>query len=335
LSTVTANVTLPASTSIVTISWSSSNTAVFSDTGVVIRPTGSHATLTLTGTFTSTVDPSVTQTIDWPVRVLHSAATFDDFLNVSYEVQSGQLVNTAYSGIYYTPELKGTATIVTGGAYSAVHTGTNGYIDLGPKVGTLVRSSEWTIEFYIWTPNDSGHMLAFGNDPQITTTTAGNWRGTMVFLNPNLNFRIFTAGQTGQTTTGNSGGIGTRTGGFVHLALVKQGNYVNIYRNGSLAQNNRDTSFAALVSNAVFGSGNDDLEPLRYGYLGRPMFTSQANVSNVRFYGFKVYSKAIYPVTSGSGTVYFDGSSVGPLTTAMRTFKATLSTAFGGSDTAN
>jgi hypothetical protein len=59
-------------------------------------------------------------------------------------------------------------------------------------------------------------------------------------------------------------------------------------------------------------------------------------VANLKFYGFKVYSKAIYSTNATDGVgCYFDGGSVGELTNAMRTFKAALSVAFGGTNTSD
>ncbi|MCL2879472.1 MAG: InlB B-repeat-containing protein, partial [Treponema sp.] len=121
LTTLSANITLPASdttgTNLVNVSWSSSNTAVLSNSGVVTRPTGaSNTTLTLTGTFTYVDNPAQSVAQSWPVRVMRTNATWDEFLNVSYVADTSGLKNTAYSGDFYQP-------ILDSGAAPAIGTG--------------------------------------------------------------------------------------------------------------------------------------------------------------------------------------------------------------------
>jgi hypothetical protein len=182
-------------------------------------------------------------------------------------------------------------------------------------------------------------MLAFANEEPPAS------RGTVRFSNPGLYFRTHTAGIGGTTTdTGNSGGLSsnTRLNKWVHLTLVRNGNYIGIYRNGGVAQNNENTNFSALTTNPIFGPdpavGTDSL---RYGYLGKTL-TGTA-VTKVKFYGFKAYAAAIVPL-NGTKTDHatLDGGTVStvteegtPITYAMRQFKVALNAAFGLEDSEN
>jgi hypothetical protein len=335
-STVAGDLSLPQGDAFVNVNWTSSNPGVLSNTGEVTRPAGSHATVTLTGVFSPAFGSAAPVTQSWTVRVMKADAVFEDFLVVNLEVDNtGNLVNTAPGTAYGNPSLSGTASVITSTVgeteYKAIDTGASGYIDLGPKLGGLLRKTQWTIEFYLNTPSDAGDMLAFANEE----TPAS--RGTVRFFNGGLNFRTQTAGSGGtQTNTGNSGGIGARAGKWVHLVLVRNGNNILIFRNGGVAQNNRDRDFSALTTNDLFGPDPEvSLDSLRYGYLGKPLFASTANVANVKFYGFKAYSAAIVP-HQNSGDWYLDGSSTaGPITETMRTFKAALNAAFGLEDSTN
>jgi hypothetical protein len=257
------------------ISYSSSAEDAITTAGVVTRPDGTGSTaVTLAATFTSpalsTIQP-VQKT--YSVRVMGTTASNEDFLTVHYAVNdSGTLVNVASvtkdSDGYFTPGLEGTAAVIantvtsgtiTGtGTVKAIDTGSAGYINLGSKVGALLRKDEWTIEFYMWSPSGTiGQMFAFGNDETIEGTSAGLYRGSIAFENGSLNFSAYTAGRSGVTEIGNSGGItnADKTTGFMHMALVKKGNNVFIFRNGDIAQNNRDRDFSILASNPAFGSG--------------------------------------------------------------------------------
>jgi hypothetical protein len=321
LSTLAANLTLPASDDFVIVTWRSSNPAILSNTGVVSRPgNGVHAELTLTGTFTSILDTSVTETVTWPVRVLHSAAAFNDFLNVSYEVRDGQLINTAFSGAYYTPSLQGDASIdtTTAPAYPYIKIGTDGYIDLGPRVGALLLQNEWTIEFYVKaSTNNTGQLLGFANDENIINTDASPWHGAVYFRTQSLVFSAHNNGANpsvnsyGDTAaavdTGNSGGVGDRINRWMHVTLIKRGSYIAILRDCSQAQNDRARDFSRL-SNSIFRAAEENQYPLRYGYLGRNIFAnvsdgdanSKAHMNNTQYYGFKVYSKALVSIAGES-----------------------------------
>jgi hypothetical protein len=343
-SAIGADIALPQGDAFVNVNWSSSNPGVVSSTGAVTRP-AADTTVTLTGIFSAAVgEPySVTKTVE--VKVLRANAVFEDFLIAKLEVnEQGQLVNTAPTGTAFNPTLQGTASVVSSTVgetvYKAVNTGSSGYIDLGPKLGALLLNTQWTIEFYINTPSDAGDMLAFANEE----TPAS--RGTVRFHNPALWFRTHTAG-TGGTTTGlgGSGGLGSaRTNRWVHLTLVRDGNYVGIYRNGGVAQNNQGINFSALTTDPIFGADPAvSSDPLRFGYLGKTL-TGTA-VANVQFYGFKAYAAAIVPITAdrfanatldGGTTTGADASEEGtPITWAMRQFKAALNAAFGLADSSN
>lgn len=71
LTAVSANLSLPASADNVPLTWSSSNTAIVSDAGVVTRPSGNSQTVTLTAT------TGVGTTLAFPVTVLGQGPSAD------------------------------------------------------------------------------------------------------------------------------------------------------------------------------------------------------------------------------------------------------------------
>jgi len=343
LSTVGGNISLPQSDTFVTVAWASTNTGLVDINGTVNQPSGAPETATLTGTFTSVNDPSVSDTETWTVRVMHSDAAWSDYLNVHYVASASGLENTAYSGTYYVPTLEESAATATGlggdGTVDAelantvetgqpnkapegdvnnygyyVKLGSDGYIDLGPTVGALLRKPEWTVEFYIRLQADAGTMLSFANDQPITDATNSPWRGTLLFHNSGMFFKALRNGAVGYNTgsqdgatseavsTGNSGGISAaRRNQWVHLALVKRTDgTVRIMRNGVRAQNNfTNTGYNRITNEAIFGSGDPTVDDLRFGYLGRSVLANSGVTGNTAdgtpnawIYGFKVYSKA-------------------------------------------
>jgi len=198
-------------------------------------------------------------------------------------------------------------------------------------------------------------MLSFANDQPITNTNLTNtatnerWRGTLLFHNPGMYFKAlyYGANNNGQgsndspqnnvVSTGNSGGIGsTRTNQWLHLAVIKQtGGTVKLMRNGGRAQNNSgNTGYSQINNNDTFGSGDPELEALRFGYVGRSVLAGSGatgdvvnGTPNAWIYGFKVYSKAA-PVTGTNDDL------AGPPTQAeLRTTKGTMNAAFGFSNT--
>jgi len=331
LSTKDANFTLPASDSSVTVNWSYSGAGVSISGSTATVSRGSDAQEgTLTGTFTLISDPTVTTARTWNVRVMRSGATWDEYLNVHYKaVSASEFKNNAYSGGFYSPALMGSTAQIkkqtgVGGAnagqeYFYVDLGNGGYIDLGPKVGALLRKPEWTVELWIWLPSDANTMMSFANDAAINTTSQSPWRGTVMFHNTGLWFSLFNNGvynlssiETGNgavvtagAAAGNSGGVGGRINQWLHLAIVKRNqtsDTIRIMRNWTKAMNGDTNNLSRISTDAAFGSGSTEEWDLRYGYLGRSVLSGvsslNANLRNTtidggRIYEFKVYTKAV------------------------------------------
>jgi hypothetical protein len=294
-----------------------------SNTGAVTR-SSSHVELTLTGTFTHATDDDVFATKNWRVRVMRTNAALDEFLNVHYKIDGGVLKNVAWSGEYYVPSLGGDATIQARGNYNYINVGANGYIDLGEKIGALMRKPEWTIEFLAYIPSDSGTIFGIANRHPSTTGS-----GSIVLHNAALRLKAITSGTTGAASnTAESTNDASRTGGslglqnfsgnsaqWVHLGIIRRPDsyvtgYTNsgagaasgtmrIIRNWGRAQNDRHIDFRKISTNANFGSVNDETYPMPYAYLGRGMFTGvNADLNNGTpnglYYEIKVWSKAVH-----------------------------------------
>ena len=334
LSTVRANITLPtnytaaAIGSGVTVTWSTDNTALNANTGAVTRPSGAnHATGVLTGRFTSLEVPRYFEDVEWRVRVMRSAATWEENLAVHYKVENGVFRNIAWSGDYYQPVLRGNAAIAGPGSGNAnsygqyvtlgtgTSTATGGYIDLGPKVGALMRLPNFTIEVLYRYPagdNPNTTVLSFANDPPntITNTNAGSFRGTIVYSNGGLFFRAFNAGANGGAagsgtnnaqvvSTGNSAGIAGRVNQWVNLGLVRGTgtNIIRVQRNWTRAQNEIGTDVSRITNNAAFGSGDPEVDDLRFGWVGRSVLDQAGTAAlayfrpaNTWVYEIKVWS---------------------------------------------
>jgi hypothetical protein len=344
LSTVASDITLPASDSAVTVRWSSSAPLVFSDTGTVTRPS-TNTSLTLTGTFTSAANPLVSLVKTWNVQVLGNSAPISDYLVLDLQFENGHWVNKAFSGDFYEPTLAGTAALQSQSGYDVINLGTGGYIDLGPKLGSLLRkSSEWTVEFNIYAENNSGTLFSFANDDNINNTNADSWRGTVSFTVPGLAFYAANNGRNGYSTgddqrdtetfiiTGRSYGLPTpnesnsQLNRWTHVMICKSNNYIGIFRYGVHAQNDKGYSFVRLTESNAFDAADDETWPLQYGYLGRSAFESITSVTgenvkivNGKFANVKFYSKSLVDLTGGDvtwGDFFGDRKSV---TDAMNT----------------
>lgn len=324
LSTVASNITLPGSDGNVTVTWSSSAPSVFSDTGAVSQPS-TNTSLTLTGTFTSTANPLVSVDKTWNVRVLGTGAPISDYLVLDLQYENDQLVNRAESGDFYEPALMGGATIQSQGGYDVINLGSGGYIDLGPKLGSLLRKPEWTVEFNIYAENNSGTLFSFANDDNINDTTAGSWRGTVNFVVPALSFYAANAGRNGYSVgdnqrdtdtfiiTGRSNGLAVNSNAhlnkWTHVMICKSNNYIGIFRYGVHAQNEKNFNFSRLTDSDAFNAADEETWPLRYGYLGRSAFESitsvtgeNVKIANGKFANVKFYSKSLVELTGGDVT---------------------------------
>jgi hypothetical protein len=333
LSTVEANITLPVSDSTVNVTWSSSNTSALSNTGTVTRPPSGdgHTEVTLTGTFTSVFDPNTTEDKEWDVRVMREGALAVEFLNVHYSVVFDEeaaakvLKNIAYSGKYYVPKLMGDAKLEnkTGTransdqySYDYINVGDNGYIDLGEKIGALLRNKpEWTVEFHARIPVNNGTMFGVANQHPSTSL------GSIILNNEALMLRAIASGTTGANSgsntmnnnvsvTGNSGGLGSFTGAvngnngaqWVQLGIIRRpDSYVTTYtnaptdgrlygtmrtiRNWGRAQNDRHVDYRKINDNPNFGSVNDETYPMPYAYIGRNMVTGVTGGTNTQATG--------------------------------------------------
>ncbi|MCL2879745.1 MAG: LamG domain-containing protein, partial [Treponema sp.] len=364
LSTFDAVGTIPVSDANVTVTWSTSDPSVINN-GIICRPTGAApVTADLTAVFTSVWDPSVTETKTWEnVRIMHTGAIWSDYLNVYYAVdENGVFRNLAPSGDYYTPTLMDGAVVEQSASANAqiplynngyyVNVG-NGYIDLGPKVGAILRKTDWVIEFYIHLPDGVTEVtpISFANDANITDTNSSPWRGTFSLSQNALNLRALYNGANGwnlgsnssvQSTgisTGNSGGITTgRTNMWLNLMLVKvpAGNCF-VERNWGRAQNQQDnTGYNQLATDPRFGSGDPSVDDFRYAYLGKSIFANAAGVSGGQatgtpgafYYELKVYSKSPANMPS-AGDPFIDAATKA----SNIADKAAMNTAFGYGNT--
>jgi len=323
LSTVDADIILPQSDDSVTVVWTSTVPGLNND-GTVVRPSGTPATGTLTGVFTSVQDTGATVTKTWNVRVMHSDAEPEDYLVLDVGSESGVLKNLAPSGSYYEPTLEGTAQVALQNSLEVIDFN-GGYVDLGPKVGSLLRKDEWTIEFYLYVPTAAydSTLFSFANDGNISDTTDSPWRGTATFVAPSLSLGLANKGrydletQAQPTPNGNrawfgrSSGLGAPNGGYLgqwsHVLLTAHDGNINIYRTNEVDQqgwlsNNSKAYKADRLRTEDFGSGDPEEFDLRYGYIGKSVYDSITPLFNnidrqlpatAKIYGFRAYSKAL------------------------------------------
>jgi len=302
LSTVDADITLPETDDLVAVSWVT-NFSGLTTTGTVSRPSGTPSTGTLTGTFTSVQFPTVFDTKTWNVRVMHSDAVPEDYLVLDVGFDGGTLKNLAPSGTYYEPTLKDNAALQMKNGINFINFN-GGYVDLGEKVGALLRKPEWAIEFYVYAPaipntNDdstASTLFSFANDQPINNTNrakvAGeDWRGTVTFVAPKLSLALanngrYNVGDSQQTSTndrvwfGNTNGLKTSgfNGQWIHVLVnVDANGRVNIYRTsmdsaGWLAEPTRALRATRLSAEDIFGSGDPEEYDLRYGYIGKSVY---------------------------------------------------------------
>ena len=369
LSTVDANITLPASYTFdgvtINVVWESDNTSALSNSGAVTRPpapANAPAALTLTGTFTHGTYPVVSKEKVWNVRVMHTGAIMTDYLNFHLGVVdvggTKTLKNLAASGDYYEPTMMSGASIDSSVAgYDVINVG-NSYIDLGPKVGSLLRKPEWTIEFYIYAQTNQGTMLAFSNDNPISDTTNSPWRGVVTLANPAIQFRAYNHGRASHgdntdnsniVSAGGSAGLTNFTGNvsgnngaqWAHIMVIKSGQYIGIFRNWGMAMDNgRDRNFNRINTSPDFGAADDETFPLQFAFLGKSPFTASgigtdaAQMANARFYNLKIYSKPWATLTGASGVTLSDPYSNPTRTQAeLRAAKAVINTAWGRPNT--
>ncbi|MDR0759400.1 MAG: LamG domain-containing protein [Treponema sp.] len=304
LGSVSTRLTLPVEYNGVTISWSSSNTAVISGDGTVTRPAygQNDASVTLTAMFSMTGGTTTTKT--YTATVL--AKTSSGGLQLHYTFADNNANDQSGNG--YNGTLNGSATFGTAGGIGYFDTGsTNGYLDMGASAGGILGSDgEFTIAAYVYIPTSTAID---------TTTLAGtdvvNQRNNKNFLwnfssglsdgtdaVRNTHDFVFFRVWDGQYTTRKktSEKWGTRTGSITpakglwrHVMVTQDPSGIaKLYINGEKKAENKT------------GTGGDGyyilpsaMEPLVNNWIGRSGYNPNDYMANTRFADFRIYSEAL------------------------------------------
>ncbi|MDR1128657.1 MAG: LamG domain-containing protein, partial [Treponema sp.] len=219
------------------------------------------------------------------------------FLALRYEVNINAFTATPSSGAPWNAQLSGGAAIITEEGKQLVDTGgSNGYVDLGPQTGELLRSlSEFSIEIYVYVPSETslsgnGHFIWLMS----STTQATQAQGSYMFLRASDQaFSIAKTGWGSGQTTENKGNI--EKGWWKHIVVTRAAdNTTTLYVNGTRIS---QSDAAAMTVD------HSDLDALNYCYFAKPVFSGDNYLKNVRYYRLNIYNKALSSeeIVSGLG----------------------------------
>jgi hypothetical protein len=201
------------------------------------------------------------------------------------------------SGASWNAVLNGGASIKTEEGFKVVDVGgSNGYVDLNSKTGTLIKSlPEFSIETYVCVPSETslsgnGHFVWTLGSTNTVTASAGSY---MFFRAAEQTFAISQAGWNSAQSTPGKGNIGK--GQWKHIVVTRESDYTTtVYVNGA------ELSKSAGDSMTIDHTGGD-FAALAYCYLARPVFSGDNYLKNAMYYRFNIYDKALTAAETANG----------------------------------
>lgn len=205
-----------------------------------------------------------------------------DFTNVS-----SRNVTDSVSGI--TAKMAGSAKVEQMGRYTVLNLGaSSGYLDLTATAGEAIAAlGNFSISCYYFVP-ESANITGNGNFLWAfsTSTACSSTAGTYHAYRINAQ-RIATTPNGYSNEVGFDLGSASQQGHWIHVCYTQSSKTGKLYINGTLA----GSSTTMPILKTTFN------EAPRYCWLGRPPFTGDAYLANVKIYDFCIYNRTL-PITT-------------------------------------
>jgi hypothetical protein len=187
------------------------------------------------------------------------------------------------SGNGYNATFYNAACVKKIGSYSVLDLGaSNGYLDLGTSVGTLIASlNDFTIATYLYVDESTSVTAAgnfvwsFGNSNNMSSAANGG----MFFSAVSTRFAISLTNWSAEKSL--SYGSAFTKGTWKHLVYVQSGTTGSIYLNG------------ALIKTGTISLTPSSLKSTSYNYIGRSLYSSDAYLLNSYLADFRIYNTAL------------------------------------------
>jgi hypothetical protein len=300
LSAVTTNIDLPVTGPnypSVAISWSSSNTDIISNTGILNAPSYFNSPVTLTATLTL---GQSTKTKTFAANVLAKEGTkFNNDLLVRYDFSNvNNRIVKDVAEKQFSGTLESNATLRTigteqTGIYNVLDLGNaTGYFDLGTEVGKVIcLLNDYTLSTYFRIENDYTALSSFGNfiwnfsnSNNAASAQNGYIIGSLKDQSVSITPGYYTTGSGNQTTSFSTEAL---KGNWHNITYTQKGTIGSIYIDGILLASTTITNkpTTALIKNGLMGTP--------YNWIGRSCFTTDAFLRKTMIYDFRLYSKAL------------------------------------------
>ena len=187
------------------------------------------------------------------------------------------------TGNGYNAKLIGSAKIIKLAEFNLLKTGsTNGYVDLGSKIGQLINSlSDFSISTYLYIDpslnlsNNGNFVWTFSNSANISTSA----RGCMFYTAKNSRYAICPTNY--RTEESVSVGVESEKGSWKHVTYTQSGTIGKVYIDGVL----RKTSTINMLPK--------DLGITDYNYLCKSSYSSDQILLNSMLCDFRIYNTAL------------------------------------------
>ncbi len=302
LTNVTSNLNMPqtVTTPGVSITWTSSNTAVVSLDGTVTRPTNFDATSILTATLSETSNGETYTLVKSFTVVVKATNILGDILaNWDFNkdlifVENGLTKVKSSSEMPFVGTVMNDATIRTIGAptsiqYNVLYTGNGtGYFDLGTAIGEAVYSlTDYTIAGY-FRADDDAVISTGGNFYWTLSNTADAVADPTGYIIGQLNVQrnaitptLYSAEQ------GVSAGTAAPVGGWHHIAYVQSGTTGTVFVDGVSVATAPVSNLPSTTLPIIGRTGT------YYNWLGRSPYVLDNYLKKTMLYGFQLMKATV------------------------------------------
>ena len=208
----------------------------------------------------------------------------DSSLKLHYTFSGSDAYVADQSGNNYNGILKNGAVPEQLGSFYVLNLGSqNGYIDLTPTAGNLIKTlSDFSIALYIYVEphvdltQNGNFICTFANSDDMARTANGN----MFLIAKNTRYAISSTHWQNETTV--SANSDLEKGTWKHLAYTQEGNTGRLFIDGAQVQ----------TYNRVFMKPQD-LGETGFNFIGRSCYASDVYLNNSYLSDFRMYSRAL------------------------------------------
>ncbi len=298
LSALTTNITLPTKGALdqtVVITWKSSNTALISTSGAVMRPDYFPYNVTLTATLLKN-GQSITKTFD--AKVLAKEGTqFNNDLLVRYDFsQVNDTVVTDVAEKGFKGVLKNGAKVHTIGTttkFNVLELGDSiGYFDMGQEIGKLMYNlTDYSIGAYYRIDtayheiaSNGNFLFSISNTNNAMTDQTGYIIGSLKDQSLSITPQYYTAASGNQAVSYATPAL---QGSWHHLLYTQSGTVGTLFIDGTsvLVSDITNLPMTALPKSGRLGTF--------YNWIGRSNYVSDVYLRKTQVYDFRLYRKAL------------------------------------------